>query len=230
MKEFLARKKIRHFLMRNVETKSVHAERAIRTVKQRLFRRLSMENTLKWIGLLDQVISAINHSYSRAIRMRPIDVNEENKHVVFDRLYGSYLASFHRSWPKFKFVPGQLVRLSMYKSGLLKKESDVNFTQELFRIVEQVDLFGIPGYKVQDLLGEDILGVFQEPEIRLAEPHALDHKYIEKVLRWKKDGKKKMGFVKWLGWPSKHSTWVSDSLIKQYRLPISARKLVLTSD
>ena len=118
--------------------------------------------------------------------MRPVDVTNDNKHVVFERLYGSYMASSERSVLKFKFFPGQLVRLSVYKTGLLKKENDVRFTRELFRIVEQVNLFGVPGYKIQDLLGEEISGVFQEPEIVQAKSGALDHKYIEKVLRWKK--------------------------------------------
>ena len=99
------------------------------------------------------------------------------------------------------------------------KESEGSFTHELFQVTEQIDLSGSPAYKIQDLLGEEITGMIQEPEMRLAEPGALDHHYIEKLLRRKANKR----FVKWVGWPMKHNQWLSKSEITKFRKPIYDR-------
>src|SRR5690349_13466349 len=67
--------------------KAALAERAIRQIKQRLYRYFAQKQTLKWTDVVQQIVDGINHSPSRTHGMRPIDVNFENAQKIRKRLY-----------------------------------------------------------------------------------------------------------------------------------------------
>ena len=68
---------------------------------------------------------------------------------------------------------------------------------------------GIPLYEIQDYEGEDILGTFYEQELQNVTPGEVFK--IEKVLKSRKRrGHPKEFLVKWMRWPAKYNSWVSE--------------------
>ena len=68
-------------------------------------------------------------------------------------------------------------------------------------------------YELVDLEGEPIIGKFYEEE--LAGVDKKDDVYkVEKILKKKKVKGNKIALVKWLGYDSKHNSWIPESDIQ----------------
>lgn len=77
----LKKKNIKHHIFTGVH-KAFQAERAIRTLKSRLYRSLRHQFTENWVERLDAVVAAINFSPSRGINnMVPAEVNDPSFNV-----------------------------------------------------------------------------------------------------------------------------------------------------
>ena len=139
--------------------------------------------------------------------MKPKNVNKKNGDQVWTTLYGHINAN--ASLPRFKV--GDTVRISKYKSAFTKGY-EANFTEEWFKVIKVIH--GYPNvYEIEDLEGEPIVGKFYEEE--LSGVNKLDDVYrVEKILKRKKVSGKKMVLVKWLGYDSKHNSWIPESSIQ----------------
>ena len=165
------------------------------------------KGTYKWIDVLDQLLYKHNNTKHSTILMKPKDVNKKNEDQVWTTLYGHLYAE--SPLPKFKV--GDTVRISKYKSTFTKGY-EANFTEELFKVVKVIR--GYPTvYEIEDLEGEPIIGKFYEEELSGVDKK--DDVYrVEKVLKRKKVKGKKMVLVKWLGYDSKHNSWIPESNIQ----------------
>ena len=68
-------------------------------------------------------------------------------------------------------------------------------------------------YEIEDLEGEPIIEKFYEEELSGVDKK--DYVYrVEEVLKRKKVKGKKMVLVKWLGYDSKHNSWIPESDIQ----------------
>ena len=205
-KEFarlLEKFKIKHFATSS-ETKACVVERLNRTIKTRMFRYLEAQNSKRYIDALQDLISAYNHSYHRSIKMRPVDVTQENVDEVFKNLYGKKDTSPLR----FRYRVGDLVRISKTRRAFQKGYKQ-NYTDEFFTIAERV--FRKPVvYRLKDQLGELIEGTFYEQELqKIIVPPDFAFK-IEDVLSRRKKGKDSLVLVKWKGWPDKFNSWIPE--------------------
>ena len=98
------------------EHKSAIAERFNRTLKEKMCRRFTADNTRKWIDMLDDLVSKYNISYHTTIRMRPVDASKkENETEVWENLFRDN--DIHDETPKksHKFKVGDSVRISRMK-------------------------------------------------------------------------------------------------------------------
>ncbi|XP_070550020.1 uncharacterized protein [Ptychodera flava] len=99
--------------------------------------------------------------------MKPTDVTEENDWQAFYTLYGPEMAAAGAT-PEFK--PGERVRITKYKSTF-RKGYLPNWTEEIFIVTKVVYAAGLgtpPVYKMKDLNGEEILGIFYSDELQRA--------------------------------------------------------------
>ncbi len=103
---------------------------------------------------------------------------------------------------------GDKVRISKLR-GVFRKGHEQTFTDEFFTITERIAR-DPPVYKLVDCAGEPVKGTFYEPELQLVIVDKNKFFKIEKKLARKKPGRKKMVLVKWLGWPEKFNSWVSE--------------------
>ena len=143
--------------------KAAIVERLNRTLKGIMWKYFAEQNTKKWLHILEDVTFNYNNSINSGIKMRPTDVNKENKEKVWMTLYGGNTVNQN---PKFKV--GDVVRVDKYHPGTrFVKGYTFNFTDEKFEITGVFN--GNPVmYSIKDIdTGENIKGRFYERELSL---------------------------------------------------------------
>ena len=95
-------------------------ERFSRTLKGKMWKYFTANNTLKYIDVLQKLVRSYNHSRHRSIGMRPSDVNLKNESVVWERLYGDEANKLF----KYKFSVGDQVRISKARRTGLPTQLD----------------------------------------------------------------------------------------------------------
>ena len=165
----------------NNERKSVVAERLIRTLKSKIYKYMTSISKNVYIDKLDDIVDEYNNTYHTAIRMKPIDV-EDNIYINTDK-------KTNDKNPKFKV--GDRVRISKYKN-IFAKGYTPNWSEEVFiiKIVKNT----VPWtYVINDLNGEEIMGIFYGKELQKTNEEEFR---IEKVIKRKDD----KIYVKWKGY------------------------------
>ena len=59
------------------EGKSVDAERFIRTLKNKIYKRMTAVSKNVYFNFLDDIVDKYNNTYHRAIKIKPIDVKSD---------------------------------------------------------------------------------------------------------------------------------------------------------
>lgn len=165
--EFQAAKMLKYFqdqdiIKQVVYSPDIHAgvvERANRTIKERLYRYFHKNNTHRWVDIIDKLVEGINNSVNRTTGVTPNSVTYGNAMALRKKVYGNAYISTKQ--PKFKV--GDRVKMSREK-GIFSKGYHPNYTTETFKITT-VKNSNPPHYKLEDMNGENILGVFYEPEL-----------------------------------------------------------------
>ena len=199
---------IQHFATES-DQKAAVVERFNRTIKTRLWTYMSDRGTVRWVDVLNNMVSAYNHSYHRSIKMKPADVKKTDENILWARLYGDGNTELKRE----RIAPGSMVRISNVK-GIFDKGYLPNWSKEHFTVNAPA-----PGprrrntkrrvYKLSDYNGEAMLGSWYPEEVQ----QITDNQYrIEKVLRQRTaaDGTIER-FVKWEGWPEKFNSWINEA-------------------
>ena len=216
----------------NRRYKASYAERAIRTIKQKLYKILTHFNTNNFIKYLPDVVSAYNETPHRGlIGLSPNKVHEmSDPHVISSlankqflqklKNYGSHIKD-PNSRLNFSqrdiLLEGTYVRLLLNASEhIFTKSYKPIYTIEIFRIDRVIKETPVH-YILKDLLGEIIKGIVYRNEIV---PVSLPEYYlIEKIIKTKicPKTKRKIHFVKFLGWPEKFSDWVTNDALNKIR-------------
>ena len=165
VKELLESKHIKYFSTFSDKKASI-VERFNRTLKSRMWKYFTENETRKWIDIVQDLVNAYNNTYHTTIKMTPVEASKpQNSEIVWWNIYGAYITADYGA-PAFKI--GQTVRISKYKS-VFDKGYLPNFTEEYFKIKRVI--VGNPIiYKLEDLQGEDINGIFYESELSSYNP------------------------------------------------------------
>ena len=163
-KEYLKENGITLYSTQNVEKSSV-IERFNRTLKSKMFKQFTIQNSTVFTDILPQIVEEYNNTYHSTIKMTPKEASLKKNESI------AYLNSYHdEPFPKFKkpsFKEGDKVRISKYR-GIFDKSYKGNWSEELFVIYKTQPTIPIT-YKIKDLLGEDIKGSFYEQELQKAD-------------------------------------------------------------
>jgi len=177
------------------EEKSSVAERWNHTMKEKMFKYFTANNTKKYIDVLDDFVERYNNTRHSSIKMTPVEASKKENEV---RVYRNLYPDFAR-WPmRAKFKTGDKVRI-LKKKGLFEKVFTPNWT-EVFA-VSKIQGTSPVTYKIADLNGEEIQWTFYEQELQKTSQEVFR---IEKIL--KKD--KTRSLVKWKGYPESSNSWV----------------------
>ena len=93
------------------EGKSVVVERFIRTLKNKLYEHMTATGKNVFYDVLDDVVKKYNDTKHSTIKMKPIDVGDNNKRV--------YIDGHNEKDSRFKV--GDKVRISRYKNIFAKR-------------------------------------------------------------------------------------------------------------
>lgn len=213
-----------HAFQSNNELKANYAERAIKTIKGRIFKYFTKNQTYKYIDILQDIVYSYNRTFHRSIQMTPIEVNKDNEDEVWQRLYLPFKKpkseNVHRkkSKPKsvYKFHIGDTVRVSHLKKAF-DREYNTRWSEEVFKIRARQLREKIPVYKLSDMGEDEVQGTFYEPELQNVLLTSDTVYKIDKILKTVKSKGKTRYLVKWLFWPPKFNSWVEGSDLKSYK-------------
>lgn len=182
------------------EEKSMVVERWNRTMKEKMYKYFTANNTRRYIDVLPELVKSYNKTIHSSTGMTPVEASKkQNEDLVRMRLY-----PLLKPARKPKLKVGDTVRI-MRKKGTFEKGYTPRWTEELFKIMS-IQYTNPVTYKIAGLDGEDIKGSFYEPELQKS---TQDTFRIERVIR--KRGNKSL--VKWLGYPESFNSWVDTESI-----------------
>jgi len=207
MKQYLEKEGVEIYFAENTANKACIAERFIRTLKTRLWRYFTENNTNRFVDVLDKVVDAYNNTEHRSIGCTPSSVTPENFLHVWKKLY-SGKCTLPGSKAKYKI--GDYVRISKIKS-IFSKGYESNYTEEVFQITK-IFLKNPVMYKICDLDEEEVLGRFYERElVKVKLPQEFE---IDKIISTRGKGSRKEYLVSWKGYPKKFHSWVREQAIR----------------
>lgn len=179
--------------------KAAIVERAIRTIKNNLYKQFSARGSNKWLHLLPAITKTYNNTKHRTIGMKPNNVKKNTVLEVYNHI---------KVMPKkYKFRLGDIVRISKYKT-IFDKGYTPSWSTEQFKIVK-VNITNPPTYLLESVDGQPIKGCFYEAELQKTRIPGVY--LVEKVLRERKKDNKKQLYVKWLGFPNQFNSWIDKS-------------------
>ena len=103
------------------EGKSVVVERFVRTLKNNIFKHMTVVSKNIYFDMLDDIVNKYNNTVHRTIKMEPFDVTSDS--------YAEYNEDSNVTMPKFKV--GNHVRISKYKN-IFAKGYTKNWLEEVF--------------------------------------------------------------------------------------------------
>lgn len=204
---FLKANNVEHFASVSDE-KAAMVERFNRTLKQRMGRYFTANNTFCFLNVLQKLVDGYNKKKHRAIGMAPCQVNKNNEEQLWIHLYGKKVSkgiTHSRNGLKEK----DPVRISKVK-GIFEKGETPNWSEELFHVLRSEPCpAGLERvYKLADWNGEPIDGIFYEKEVQSVEPSDLF--FVERIIQKRKLHNRNQCFVKWRGWPDKFNSWIDE--------------------
>ena len=210
VKDMLDSKNITLYSVSSREIKASIAERFIRTIKGKLYRYMTQQNTKKYINILPALIEGYNNSPHRGLgnNQTPIDIHnlKDLKSIQnqFNLMYKN-----KRTFRKTRIsnlTVGEHVRLSNLKPTF-KRGYTIQNTVEIFKIRDINKSQSPVVYYLEDLQGEPIKGIFYREELI---PVKLPEFYEIDIIRSKIVAGKKKYLVKWRGYPDVFNSWIDE--------------------
>ena len=194
------------------ETKANFAERVIKTIKKKIYRYITEKDDERFIDKLQDFVKSYNSTYHRTIGMPPASVGKKNERSVWWYSYWPKKGEDFRLKP-FKFEVGDYVRISSLRRTF-DREYDFKWSGEIFIVTARFRRDGINVYRLKDFQDENIKGSFYEAEIKKQKIEKDKAWKISKVLKTRRRRGKKEHLVRWLHWPKKFDSWVSEKELK----------------
>lgn len=204
-KSYLKSQNIRLFFTSS-DTKASIVERFNRTLKSRMYKYFTANNTRSYLPILDDLVNAYNNSVHKSIGIAPNQVTKKNEKQVWNFQYKDYLKKHIGN--KFKFELNDTVRIAKL-SKIFRKGYLPSFQEEYFKIQDRISSKP-PTYKLLDMNGEIIQGSFYEQELQKVIPERGQFKILQ--TRTKKGNKEHL--IHYIGHPSNFDAWILNKDLK----------------
>ena len=136
------------------EGKSVVDERFIRTLKNKLYKHMTAAGKNVYYDVLDEVVNKYNNTKHSTIKMKPIDVKDNNERIYIDE----------HNERNSRLKVGDRARISKFKN-IFAKGYTPNWSKEIF-IVNKINDTVPYTYNIKDLNDEEIIGNFYDRELQ----------------------------------------------------------------
>jgi len=200
--QMVKRRGIMFYTSENSDIKAAVCERLNRTIKERMWRYFTHNNTRRYIDVLQDIMHSYNNTRHSSIGMAPSQVDASNEEMVREKLYPLKPKTY-----KFKYDIGDTVRISIKREPFDKSYTG-NWSEELFKIHRRYETQPVT-YGITDLAGEDIKGKFYTEELQIVSETERAY-VVEKILKTRKRAGKIEYFVKFRSYPEKFNAWVDN--------------------
>lgn len=189
-------------------------EVTIKTVKAKLWKIFYWQGSFRYVDVLQDVVSAYNHSRHSRTGLAPADVGQDDAFHIWSRHYKRHVSG---PPPPPKYRVGDYVRVLIKRKGVLQDRGyKQGYSDEIFKIYRvqtkhQTGYLAQPLYHLADLAGENILGGWVEHELT---PTTYDVKKdtfrIDEILdsRINKSSRRKELLVTFWGYPKSFKEWI----------------------
>lgn len=202
----LSENNIKFYTSENEDIKCAMVERFNRTLKMRMFRYFTHKSTSRYVDVLQDLVAAYNQSYHRTIKAAPVDVTMKNEIEIRSRTVRRHLP------PKWKFAVGDKVRITQARK-VFRKGYLPGWTNEIFVVKSRVSTDPAT-YRVADYDGDVLAGKFYAEELQNVTETADTLYDIERVIKTRRRAGATEHLVKWVGYPDKFNSWVSDIIVR----------------
>lgn len=184
-----------------------YAERAIKTIKNRMYRYMTFKQSQRYIDRLQEFARSYNKTYHRTIDTKPELVNPKNEEEVRASTFLSQEEILRKQTKRpHKFKVSDKVRISKITS-VFHREYDEKWSGEIFVVRHCFLINDIPVYILGEYNEKAITGTFYQMELQKVDVRDEDTFKIEKIRKNRGRGPNKQHFVKWLHWPKKLNSW-----------------------
>lgn len=197
---------IHFFTSQNQDVKCAVVERFNRTLRNRMFKYFTANGTRKYIDILPKLLDAYNHTIHRTTKKRPVDVNEDNEHEVFQNTYG---VSSMREYLKRKekspsLAIGANVRVP-YKKETFQRGYYPQWTDQVFTVSNIQKGRRNAMYKLAHHDGTELRPRHYKEQIQRITPVTYR---VDKIVKRKTINGKLMYYVSFIGYPPKYNEWI----------------------
>lgn len=153
------------FILKSQEVKANYAERAIKTIKTRMYRYMTFKQSNRYIDRLQEFAGGYNKTYHRTIDTKPELVKPNNEEEVRVSTFLSREETPRKQTKRpYKFKVGDKVRISNI-SSVFEREYDEKWSGEIFIVRRRFLRNGIPVYTLRDCKYEAITRTFYQHEL-----------------------------------------------------------------
>ena len=151
---------INHYTLKS-KMKAMIAERAIRTIKERLEKYFSKSGETKWIDVIDQFVENYNKQPHSTTGYAPLDVNEENQAEIYKKMYPNKKLKV-----ACRLKIGDKVR-KLVEKDLFDKGYKQRWSEEIYEIVSVRQSNIVCWYKIKEVNGETLAKSFYYYQLNL---------------------------------------------------------------
>src|SRR5215469_6570737 len=195
----------------NPDIKGAIIERFNRTLKSKMYRYFTGNNTYRYLDVIADLLTSYNNSVHSSIGIPPSKVNPSNIYSVWQRL-NARRSKIPQGRVKFKV--GDLVRITKEKVKFAKGYEQT-FSTEIFKVVKAIQRVPQPVYELSDLQDRPIEGQFYNYELVKVTVSPESEFQIDKIVRTRKMHGIKQHLIKWRGYDETFNSWVDASEIKK---------------
>ena len=205
---FFKKNNIQHYFGQNDLIKASMAERAIRNLKQLIWRYVEYTKNLKYIDTLPKIVQTMNSNVHSRLGFAPNEITSAHVPYIFEKL--------HTFTPPEipKFMVNDTVHVSKITNFLGVKETFSKFSNEIF-LVNKIHMTSPITLSLKDFEGEDIIGRFYENELTFANISSnTEHPFI--VLKENKNNV----YVHFTNFSKTYDRWISKRSITSLKKDI----------
>ena len=190
----------------NSHLKAVVIERFNRSLRELMMKEFVKNNNTVYYNILPKLIKIYDNRYHSTIKMKPIEVDKNNEKYIKENIY-----TYDKKTEIPRFKINDLVRISLKRRNVFDKPSgNIKWSEKLFKI-HSINKSNVITYKIKDLNGEIIDGVFYERELQ--KTNNISQVYIiERIIRKNKN----KYLVKWKNYSNDFNSWVDKDNVVRY--------------
>jgi hypothetical protein len=156
VRRYLKSQDVNFHTTHNPDIKGAIIERFNRTLKTKMFKYFTKNNTYRYSDVLHKLVASYNNSVHSTIGIQPCKVNSSNVYSIWKRIN---ILNAKIPQGRVKFKVGDFVRKTKEKVKFAKGYEQ-NFSKEIFRVVKVVPRLPQPVYELSDLENRPFEGRF----------------------------------------------------------------------